>query len=88
MKKLLGTQTASLTVSDRIGRWGNLMKLWELLKKIPILLLKKYFKWFGTKKPVDIQNENSDQKRKTSSDFVLLSVFLWKLFIFPRKCGQ
>ena len=47
----------------------------RIAKKDTNFAAENIFQLIWHKKPVDIQNEHSDQK-KTSSDFVLLSVFL------------
>ena len=58
----------------------------RIAKKDTNFAAENIFQLIWHKKPVDIQNENSDQ-RKTSSDFVLLSVFCENYLFFLRNCG-
>jgi len=82
-------QTESQTISDRIGKWGNLMKLWELLKKDTSFAAEKIFQLIWHKrKPVDIQNENSDQKEKPLPLLSCCLFFFENYLFFPRKCGK
>ena len=59
----------------------------RIAKKDTNFAAENIFQLIWHKKPVDIQNENSDQ-RKTSSDFVLLSVFCENYLFFPKICGK